>query len=140
MSVRNLLIPSLSPAKIQLLAPPSVIPSSPLALWMLASFERLTCPASRRISRRRYAKPPQVIHNTVEVHVMVIHQIRTAWTQSHLEPDDSTREETEAFSIDVLGTDVGEYRTCSGKRMLNPATSASREKGKHHARQDDKCL
>ena len=69
----------------------------PLGLFFLAaSIVR----ASLRISRRRYASPPHVIQSSVNVQVMVTHQIKVAWIQSQCAPELSTREEIPARVID----------------------------------------
>lgn len=49
-----------------------------------------------------------MIQRTVHVHVMDTHHISRAWTQSHLEPEDWTRDETEARSMEVDAMSVGE--------------------------------
>lgn len=49
-----------------------------------------------------------MIQRTVHVHVMDTHHISRACTQSHLEPDDWTRDEMEARSMEVEAMSLGE--------------------------------
>jgi hypothetical protein len=101
-NVRNFLIPSHFSATDQLVSFPFNNPSSPPDACLFSPRDFSTFCLSRAIPLRRYASPPHPIHNAVQVQVIDIHQIRTAWTHNHLEPEEDTSPSIPARSIEVL--------------------------------------
>ena len=60
------------------------------------------------ICRRRYPRPPKAIQSVVASHVKVTHQMSTACTHNHFDPDDSTKDEMPALTIELFATLLGE--------------------------------
>ena len=60
------------------------------------------------ICRRRYPRPPKAIQSVVASHVEVTHQMSTACTHNHFDPDDSTKDEMPALTIELFATLLGE--------------------------------